>query len=746
MKSFFTEIDFPSPAKVSKYGKMTPYEFYGTVIPISKIIRFKLGYFSSNAISTIAPGFARFIFHNGKAEFAINQFLRPKDYELLKSQKELTDLQFKQIESKTNNLDQLHEILKEANNHFYNCLRYLMEKGDLNIIPVTCADGELSHYKEAIFYDSFEKEKANKKHINGSCNFTQSGIIENGESFDVRRSWTNEENKEYISVEEKKFDELFKGEATDEYIYLSKDQLEKAIYTKGANKDIDELLDDEINLRAKIIKKEKLSKAFEKFELDLKKEIQIIKTTPRFPYDNPYPYQKEAYNAWVKNDYKGLLAMATGTGKTLTSLYCLIEEFKINNVQKNIFVVPTEELVRQWAEELRDCNFSKIFLWYGSVSSLKKSINDIKILKKGKIINIIVTYISFKSELFQKIFKDSLKEFTVVFDEVHNLGAHGVRQALQGIEFKKTIGLSATPLRLWDEDGENIFIEEMFKSYHPDYTFNFPMEKAIGKFLVNYNYYPFFMYLNNDEWNRYLKYTSQISFGDSENSINTTAALKRQLLLDQAEAKEEILIDIIGELIEEEKSKRTLVYCPKGRYDNKNEDRIIKELQLSVSDKFQNLNIQLFVGATKDRKELLNDFENDEVDMLFSIKVLDEGVNVPMAENAIFLASGKNYREFVQRRGRVLRKYKTNFYEKTHANIYDIVVLPTVEQYNSNRNTAKKLIVAEFKRLFEFFNMSYKDNDVFWKIERELEKYNLTQYHIEKIIKDEKRQNFTADS
>lgn len=215
MKSFFTEIDFPSPAKVSKYGKMTPYEFYGTVIPISKIIRFKLGYFSSNAISTIAPGFARFIFYNGKAEFAINQFLRPKDYELLKSQKKLTDLEFKEIESKTKNLGLLYEILKEANGHFNNCLRYLMIKGNLNIIPVTCADGELSHYKEAIFYVSFEKEKANKMHINGSCNFTQAGIIENGESFDLRRSWTNEENAEYISAEEHKFDELFNGEAND---------------------------------------------------------------------------------------------------------------------------------------------------------------------------------------------------------------------------------------------------------------------------------------------------------------------------------------------------------------------------------------------------------------------------------------------------------------------------------------------------------------------------------------------------
>jgi superfamily II DNA or RNA helicase len=123
--------------------------------------------------------------------------------------------------------------------------------------------------------------------------------------------------------------------------------------------------------------------------------------------------------------------------------------------------------------------------------------------------------------------------------------------------------------------------------------------------------------------------------------------------------------------------------------------------------------------------------------MLFAIKVLDEGVNVPMAQNAIFLASGKNYREFVQRRGRILRKYKTEEYEKSQANIFDIVVLPTLKQYNSNKTTAKKLIIAEFRRLFEFYKMSIPNEATFWKIENELKKFGLTQYYIENLIENE---------
>ena len=181
----------------------------------------------------------------------------------------------------------------------------------------------------------------------------------------------------------------------------------------------------------------------------------------------------------------------------------------------------------------------------------------------------------------------------------------------------------------------------------------------------------------------------------------------------------------------------TLVYCPKGRVDHTDEERIIHTLGTLTAKKFPNINIQFFVGKTKDRDLLLKDFEDKNVHMLFAIKVLDEGVNVPMAQNAIFLASGKNYREFVQRRGRILRKYKSDAFEKTHANIYDIVVLPSLKQYDNHTITSKKLIISEFRRLFEFYKTAIQDDSVFWKIENELKKYRLTQYHIENIIENE---------
>ena len=150
------------------------------------------------------------------------------------------------------------------------------------------------------------------------------------------------------------------------------------------------------------------------------------------------------------------------------------------------------------------------------------------------------------------------------------------------------------------------------------------MEDAIGKFLVHYNYFPHFTYLTDEEFNEYLKYTSQIPLGE-DGHINTIAALKRQLLLDQATNKSGILLNIISSLVEKGEFHWTLVYCPKGRIDKQDEDRIIHRLGELASVKFPMINIQFFVGETKDREYLLKDFEEKEVHMLFAIKVLDEG-------------------------------------------------------------------------------------------------------------------------
>ena len=723
----FRNIIFPETLEYRSDNDYIPLEFYISVFPISQKIDMHLGYFSSNAIKILNSVFAQFIYNGGKLRLIINNVLSREDKENLLNNPDIkNEDKIKEIFS---NLLKLKNEF-EGGQHFFDCLKYLIKENRFEIQPVITKRKTLSHYKNILFYD----KEGNILYTEGSANFTANGILTNGESFNVSRSWGDNPEIKRIEKAKNRLEEIFCKKHAG-YIYLKPKDVKNAILEIGKDKNANELIVDGydiINTNTSTKTTKVLKKAEEEFKLFAKK----IKEEPRFPYSKPRPFHKSAYNAWEGNGYKGIFAMATGTGKTLTALYCLIEEYKKNKIQKNIFVVPGEELIRQWGKEISECNFINIFLWYSKNNKLKKDIENIRILKQSRNINIVITYESLKSAVFQSMFKDLFNQFTVIFDEVHNMGATGFRNAISELEFERVIGLSATPLRLWDDDGENDFIEELFNSYYPNYTFSFPMKKAIGKFLVNYNYYPYFTHLSDEEFERYLKYTSQITWG-KDGEINTTAALKRQLLLDQAENKTNVLLKIVDALVKQEEYGWTLVYCPKGRIDNQDEERIIHNLGELTAEKYPFINIQFFVGETKDRDLLLRDFESKDVHMLFAIKVLDEGVNVPMAQNAIFLASGKNYREFVQRRGRILRKYKTKTFEKTHANIYDIVVIPSLKQYAEHTNTSRKLIVSEFRRLFEFYKMSILNEDVFWRIENELKKYGLTQYYIENIIDNE---------
>ena len=423
--------------------------------------------------------------------------------------------------------------------------------------------------------------------------------------------------------------------------------------------------------------------------------------------------------------------MATGTGKTLTAINCVINEYQITNELKNIIVVPGIELVNQWYQELKVSNFKMLFKWSSSNSKLNEEVNIIKCLKDSNSLNIIITYDSFISDKFLNIFSNELHKYIVVFDEVHEIASIKRKKIISELKFKKLIGLSATPLRLWDENQENLFIEKLFHSSHPYYTFNYTMEKAINNgFLCQYNYRPYFAYLNEIEFNEYIKLTSKIPLG--KDKINSHAAIKRQLVLDSALDKQDVFIDILTKMVENDNYKYTLVYCPKGK---DNEESRLNNLRMLASERFPKINTLPFLGISSRRATRLKQFENGFTDMLFAIKCLDQGVNIPRTENAIFLASGKNYREFIQRRGRVLRNYKDNEYTKMHSNIYDIIVLPTISQFYNQRSIMTKLIYSEFRRFVEFNKLAIFSSSTYRKVQKTLEEYGLTYEFINTQIK-----------
>jgi len=725
------DITLPKSYTYTSKNEFDPFRFHLECLLNASSLDLLLGYFSSSAIRLLSIGFASFIHRNGKIRLAINNILSENDKKVFENGKELNvpgDL------IDITNLKQLKDSFSEYNTHFFECLAWLIANDKIEFVIISPKEGKgISHYKEGVYSDGVDKIA-----FSGSQNFTAYGLTENLETLECFPGWIIG-NESRVEEKAKRISDTIELKRTDVLEYLDINDIKTEITSNFGNKELEELLVNEKQLFKKV---QNISKSYvyEEVSSIIDEQIEIYESSPRFPYkEGPREYQKQAYQNWVANDYKGLFAMATGTGKTLTSAYCLIEEFKKTGIQKNIIVVPGIELINQWSDELKQANFKTIIKWASNNPKLNSDINYIKVLMHDPnlhTLNIIITYDSFVSDKFLNIFKNKLKDFILIFDETHNMGASGFKSKLSQLLINKTIGLSATPLRLWDENNENEFIESFFNS-SPPYTYSYSMEEAIRNgFLCKYKYEPFFVNFNDQEWEEYKKLTFQLHHKEESETINTKAALKRQLLKDQAENKNEAVIEIIKVLCDKDSYKNTLIYCPKG-IDKDVDNRYIYILQDTINDNYPHINTATFLGETKGRGVLLNDFENENVHMLLAIKCLDEGVNIPKTMNAIFIASGQNYREFVQRRGRVLRNYKTKNFTKEFANIYDIVVLPTINQFYSDKSIAERLIISEFKRLYEFYNLASDKLKTYNKIKNELAKYGLTEGYISTLVKNE---------
>ena len=740
-----------------------PLEFFTTTFPYAKRIKLFLGYFSTNAIRAIAQSFARFILNGGSIEIVTNQYYSKEDAERLINDK--TDIDNDRFIDITSDYAKLKSTLSETDQHFFDCLRFLKNKGRIKIVAVGYEGGQ-SHHKQVILFDENDVVSTY-----GSSNFTLAGLIYNGESFSVRRSWTSPEIKEDIDKQIKLFDEVF-NKRNKNYKYLDPKTMLTVIEKVGEDKDLNSLIQSSYKvLKLNNHTKEKVEKIRQKIEEEdkelLKKALlseAIEIKPPSFPDfnkdgqpDDPYPYQTEASEKWLSSGKTGLFEMATGTGKTLTAMLCLIKEFEENKLQKNIIVVPGKELVLQWEKEMRDCGFTSIYCYHSGNPRLNKELEAIRNLDGSDLpLNVIVTYNSFSSDKFRLLFKSNLKRYVVVFDEAHRMGAKGVMKAIDKIEFKKTIGLSATPFRDWDEQGSNDFVNNFFKSSEPIYSF--PMEKAIKgirlpdgtikPFLCNYEYYPNFCCLKENEWEEYREWTKKIPIADKERTINEKAALMRQMVIDKAAGKIPVLLQVLEKLHQENNHPNTLVYCPKGKepsdeeLDNEeggeehseDDKKVIENIEKEVAKKFgDDINAQRFVGETtsRQRKTLLREFQEENVEVLYAIKCLDEGVNVPSTRNAIFLASGKNKREYIQRRGRILRLHKG----KKKANVYDIMVLPTAHQYKKEKKLAESLITGEFGRVIEFLEISISKEQAIATINKKLMELDLDYEKVKELIK-----------
>ncbi|MGM0634615.1 MAG: DEAD/DEAH box helicase family protein [Bacteroidota bacterium] len=712
----FKNISFPDSFEYRSDSEHIPLEFYNEVFPVSKTVDLFLGYFNSGAFRVLSESFAEFIYNGGSMRMITNHCYTKLDFENLIAEPELDD--YGKVSKLIKDLRQLKNSLDEYGQLFFDCLKYLIKVERLQIQPVSFGRQSLSHNKKMLFYDGEDYILTQ-----GSMNFTLSGIVKNSESFQVEVPWNGHVSQVRIKEQKEQFEEIFNKE-NQHYTYLDKSEIEQVIEDLGNEKSISELLQTTINLGSDNYNK-KLREIHQAKKERFQNIIEQIENEPRFPYSTgPRDYQKQAYENWVKNDYKGIFAMATGTGKTITSLNCVLEEYLKNGNYKFIVLVPTRALVEQWQKEiLNNFNFKNLI----SVNS-KYFYEEVKYDDKDNNSCLLVTYATFKSKKFQKVFnKINYKNlFTLIADEAHNMGAKGFLKITGSLDdVEKRIGLSATPSRYFDDQGEKA-VYDFFKTKiindRPKFAYSLNISEAINAkpkpFLCPYKYKPKFVELDNEELERYRKLTKRLlNYIDENGKLKKNKEVEnilklRKDVIKKAKNKKQTLIKIINE-IGVKNFKYAFVYVPEGKEIDYTEDdrdwserdddtKLITDYTHEINKVFKNkIPIRHFTGETKDRNQILEEFSKSNYYALFAMKCLDEGVDVPRTEIAIFCSSTGNPRQYVQRRGRVLRLHE----EKKQALIYDMIVIPLLKDLSDNTKEykcEKNLVKSEIRRLIEF--------------------------------------------
>lgn len=332
----------------------------------------------------------------------------------------------------------------------------------------------------------------------------------------------------------------------------------------------------------------------------------------------------------------------------------------------------------------------------------------------------------------------------LIADEAHNIGAPNIMSKLDRVKILRRIGLSATPERQFDDKGNKAVMQ--FFGCDAQYTFEYSMKEAIDNgFLCRYRYFPHVVRLNEDEMAEYKKISLQLAkfYNIDEGSFSGVddilmrLLLKRKRIIHKAQNKEEVFRQIVRQRFEERGSlKYTLVYVPEGMQldsstqyattdnptDDMDVDKLIDKYTQIVQEVSPTTTVKKFISGIQNRDEVLSKFSTGDIEVLMSMKCLDEGVDVPRSELAIFCASTGNPRQFIQRRGRILRKHP----DKHIAIIHDLVVAPEFDSTEENYNMERNLLKGELQRVKDFARLSENPAFAYTELEEITNYYNLS--------------------
>ena len=422
-----------------------------------------------------------------------------------------------------------------------------------------------------------------------------------------------------------------------------------------------------------------------------------------------FDHQELAVKRWAGAGGRGLLAMATGSGKTVTALAIASRLYDAMNERSLTIVIiaPFIHLVDQWIEVSREVGLSPIRCaegiryWQDELSTAVYAVNA----GSRKILSVAVTTATLQSPLFQKLIARVRTPMLVIGDEAHNYGSKKVALALPRNAVYR-VGLSATPEKWMDFEGS-----QRIRDYFGPPVYEYSMADALSdEVLVPYVYHPLLVPLEPDEAEKYEEISQKIAkFGISGNSDDLSEGakallMKRARVLASARSKLPVLFDLLENHIDDT---HMLIYCGDGRSEGDGDELPPKQID-EVLTMLNRLGIvsARYTAETppESRRLILREFDEGRVQALVAIRCLDEGVDVPSTRTAFILSSSTNPRQFIQRRGRVLRRSPRT--GKSKAEIYDFFVVPTGDEEGRISKVLQGVVKGQLDRVLEFSSLA----------------------------------------
>ena len=661
--------------------------FYRPCLVHSVLYRRAAGYFTSSGLACAAKGLANLVARGGKMRLIASPHLSDDDVNALERAKDNPTKVLAEIVA--GSLKDVEDLLVRDR---LNALSWLAASGALEVKLALRVD-EQGRFTSSIYHEKigiFSDEMENYVAFNGSANETSGGLFQNFESITVFRSWDSTEP--YATKLSKNFESLWQDKSPGlkvlNFSETSQELLRRYQTSRRPEPEEEVFLDSPTSL--------------------VKEEPAPVNSL-NFGNERPLrPYQEEAIQKWFQVGCRGILEMATGSGKTLTALNA-ISRLADRGSLAVIIACPYVNLAEQWVRELQNAGISSPIKAFSKSEKWSEMLQaGMTALKHGqrRFLPIVVVNRTFLSESFQSLLCPERVPHLLVADEMHNLGALNLRNRLNpDIQFR--LGLSATPERHMDEEGT-----EALTDYFGKVVFTYDLSKAIkdGN-LCAYYYHPILVDLNDEESLEYHELSSRISSlmarhdkGEPLSQGLKVLLLKRARLLASAEGKIPALRNTLAYLREHDRPvTKALFYCGDGQVDDPCDDeKMVRQMDAVI--KLLGLDARLKVArfshseTMAHRERLLIDVKSNRLDGLVAIRCLDEGIDIPDIRMGFILASSTNPRQFIQRRGRLLRKS----YGKTHAEIWDFIVTPPPSGDDDNYNYERTMLTRELKRVQEF--------------------------------------------